>query len=169
MKKRGFTLIELLVVIAILSILITLGSKGLRSARISARKAQAMTEMQSITTAIKSYINEYSRLPVESAKQGKDDPDPDEDLSREIISILTAENTTDNPRELVFLEPQSTTASDDFLDPWGEQYLIVVDTKYDGSIAYGDETIRRNVGVVSVGLYLLNDSANTNDIIRSWQ
>jgi hypothetical protein len=31
------------------------------------------------------------------------------------------------------------------------------------------ETIRRKVGVVSQGLYLLNDSASTNDLIKSWQ
>ena len=51
MKRNGFTLIELLVVIAILSILVTLGSKGLRSARISAKKAKAMVEMQAIETS----------------------------------------------------------------------------------------------------------------------
>jgi prepilin-type N-terminal cleavage/methylation domain-containing protein len=169
MKRNGFTLIELLVVIAIIAILATLGSKSLRSARLSARKAQAMVEMKSIETAIKSYINTYGKLPVSAEEQGAPDPEPDEDSSRNVIQILTAENTVDNPRELVFLEPQSTSVGGDFRDPWGAQYLIVLDTDYNGEIAYGGEIIRRKVGVVSVGLQLLRASSSTNDLIKSWQ
>lgn len=168
MKKNGFTLIELLVVIAIIAILATLGSKSLRVARTSAKKAQAMVEMQSIETAVKSYFNAYGKLPVESSLQGQDDPEPSADFSRNVIRILTAEDTTDNPRAMVFLEPQSSSVPGDFRDPWGEPYLILLDTKYDGAIDYGGETIRRKVGVVSVGLYLRNDSIATNDLIKSW-
>jgi hypothetical protein len=95
------------------------------------------------------------------------------DFSREVINILTAENTDDNPREMVFLEPQSSSTTGEFHDPWGEQYLIMLDTDYNGrievSIGAVTETIRRKVGVVSQGLYLLNDSASTNDLIKSWQ
>lgn len=176
MKKCGFTLIELLVVIAILSILITLGSKGLRSARISAKKAQAMVEMQSIETAIKSYLNEYGKLPVEAGDQGASDPEADETFSRGIINILTGENTTDNPRKIEFLEPQFSSVSSSlgtFVDPWGEPYRIALDTDYDGVVDINtdgvSETLRRKVAIVSVGLYELKGAGNTNDIIRSWQ
>ncbi len=176
MKKCGFTLIELLVVIAILSILITLGSKGLRSARISAKKAQAMIEMQSIETAIKSYLNEYGKLPVEAGDHGASDPEADETFSRGIINILTGENTTDNPRKLEFLEPQFSSGSSSpgaFVDPWGVPYRIALDTDYDGDVDINidgvSETLRRKVAIVSVGLYELKGAGNTNDIIRSWQ
>jgi prepilin-type N-terminal cleavage/methylation domain-containing protein len=172
MKKNGFTLIELLVVIVILSILITLGSKGLRTARISANKAQAMVEMKSIETAIKSYINEYGKLPVAASDQGTADPEASDSFSREIINILTGANTNDNPRELVFLEPQSArvaATNSAFFDPWGVPYQIMLDTDYDGEVDYDDTTLRRKVAIVSVGLYELRGTGNTNDIIRSWQ
>ncbi len=173
MKKCGFTLIELLVVIAILAILVTLGSKGLRNARISARKAQAMVEIKSIETAVKAYFNEYGKLPVEADDQGEGDPEASVEFSAEIIDILTAENMDDNRRELVFLEPQ-TASSGEFLDPWNVPYLIMMDTDYDGIIDVDveglTETIRRKVAIVSVGLYQLKgDSATADDIIRSWE
>ncbi len=55
-------------------------------------KAQAMVEMQSIETAIKSYLNEYGKLPVEAGDQGASDPEADETFSRGIINILTGVN-----------------------------------------------------------------------------
>jgi prepilin-type N-terminal cleavage/methylation domain-containing protein len=170
MKRNGFTLIELLVVIAILSILITLGSKGLRSARVSAKKAQAMIEMQSIETAIKSYFNKYGKLPAESADQGAPDPEPNEAFSLAVIEILTAINSTDNPAQLVFLDAQiaSATSTDNaFRDPWGVPYIIVLDTDYDGVFDYGGETIRRKAGVISIGLH--NLTTTDSDILKSWK
>lgn len=170
MKRHGFTLIELLVVIAILSILVTLGSKGLRSARLSAKKAKAMVEMQSIETAVKSYFNEYGKLPVDDGWQGQADPDPDAALSREVVAILAGQSESGNPTGRVFLEPQSQSESTgQFLDPWGRQYLICLDTDYDGEIAYGSERVQRKVGAVSIGLYELNGSSDADDLIKSWR
>jgi prepilin-type N-terminal cleavage/methylation domain-containing protein len=172
MKKRGFTLIELLTVIVILGILITLGAKGLRSARIGAKKAQAMVEMKSIETAIKAYVNKYGKLPVDNDMQGESDPGSDAGFSMDTVAVLTAEDMTLNPAEMVFLEPQGTSTNGTFLDPWGEQYLIFLDTNYDGDLPVVcegiDETIRRKVAIVSVGLYLLGDDS-TNDLVKSWQ
>lgn len=169
MKKNGFTLLEMLIVIAILSILVTLGSKALRSARTSAKKTQASVEMASIETAVKSYFNEYGKLPVVSEKQGTSDPDGSETFSREVLEILTANNSTDNPREIVFIEPQSNAIDPVFFDPWGEPYLIYLDTDYNGEISPLGSRVKRKSGVVSTGLFLLNKSSNTNEIITSWQ
>jgi len=169
MKKNGFTLLEMLIVIAILSILVTLGSKALRSARTSAKKTQALVEMTSIETAVKSYFNEYGKLPVVSEKQGASDPDGSEMFSREVLEILTANNLADNPREMVFIEPQSSPIDPVFFDPWGEPYLIYLDTDYDGEIIPLGIRIERKAGIVSMGLFLSNKSSNTNEIITSWQ
>ncbi|MDH3981931.1 MAG: type II secretion system GspH family protein [Kiritimatiellaceae bacterium] len=169
MKTRGFTLIELLVVIAILSILITLGSKGIRSARLSAKKAQARIEMASIETAVKAYRNKYGKLPLSPGQQGQAEPAFDEAFSMETILALAGENIDLNPVRMVFLEPQGATVSNGaFTDPWGEQYLIGLDSDYDGEVKLEGETILRKVAVVSVGLYYLNRSADTNDLIKSW-
>ena len=169
MNRKGFTLIELLVIIVILAILVTLGSKGLRSARLSAKKAQAQVEMQAIETAIKSYLSTYGKLPVTEMDQGATDPEPNEALSLEVIEILTAVNTNLNPRQIMFLDPQTASAKADnvWRDPWGIPYQIVLDTDYSGTFEYADEIIRRKVGVVSIGLNSL--SGASVDILKSWE
>jgi prepilin-type N-terminal cleavage/methylation domain-containing protein len=169
MKRSGFTLIELVVVLAILSILISLGSKGLRSARIRAGKAQATTEMHSIEVAIKSYHNTYGKLPVIADKQGRADPEVDVAFSLEVIDILTAENSEDNPRKIVFLDPQTASTSSTnraYLDPWGAPYQIALDTDYDGAFDYEGETIRRTSGVISIGLF--EQTHASSDRLESW-
>jgi prepilin-type N-terminal cleavage/methylation domain-containing protein len=170
MKRCGFTLIELLVVIVILSILATLGSKGLRSARLTAKKTQARVEMQAIETAIKSYLNIYGKLPVKAVDQGKADPGPDDAFSLEIIKILTGVNSNANPRLLVFLDPQSastTAANNTYLDPWGSSYQVLLDTDYSGTFDYAGETIRRKAGMVSSGLHTLTGASA--DVLKSWE
>ena len=169
MKRYGFTLIELLVVIVILSILITLGSKGLSRARVNAKKAQAMIEMKSIGTAVGAYMNKYGKLPVSDALQGASDLPADEESSKDTIKILTGLDVNENPAEMVFLDPQGNETDGTFKDPWGEQYLIVLDTDYDGEIRIENKVVRRKVALVSRGLYLLGNSSKTNDLIVSWQ
>jgi len=170
MKTRGFTLIELLVVIVILSILITLGSKGLSRARMNAKKAQAQVEMKSIETAVMAYFNKYGKLPSEefSEDTGLDLGATD---NSDLISILTVEERDDplNPANIIFLEQQSAGSSR-YVDPWGYDYIVALDTDYDGIITSDDGTeLRRKVAVVSVGLYETIGHGNTNDYIFSWQ
>ncbi len=171
MKTHGFTLVELLVVIAILAILITLSSKGLRTARVSAKKAQALVEMKSIETAVKAYVNKYGKLPVANDQQGHSDLAFDENTSLDTLAILTAEDLALNPTEMIFLEAQrrdSSALPGTFLDPWGVQYLIALDSDYDGQIVFEGQTIRRKVAIYSIGLSQLSTPCNTNHFIKSW-
>lgn len=174
MKKNAFTLLELLVVIVILGVLVTLGSRGLRSARINAKKAMARVDIQSIETALKAYHNIYARLPsssfAEDLNASFDDLEPDHASSAEIIAALAMNESAEeelNPKRVVFLE---TPASDDgaFRDPWGYQYRIALDTNYDGEIMIGDQTIRRKVAVFSVGFFAETDGENPEEVITSW-
>ena len=176
MRRNGFTLIELLVVIVILGILITLVSRGLRAARLSAMKAQAKVEMASIETAVKSYWNKYGRLPSdETASDTEFDPEGDsltDNASEEIISILTMAPGSDpnlNAYGVAFLDPQSGVPEGTFVDPWGYQYRIALDTDYDGLIQIGSETVRRKVAVASVGLYAIKGGGDTNDVVATWR
>ncbi len=179
MKRSGFTLIELLAVLAVIAVLVTLGSRIVRSARLSARKAQAQVEMQAIETAVKAYLNRYGKMPSgRLVRQGAadivfgyGDEASARDQSRAILSILTVaddSDAADNPSEIAFLEPQSVGRDGTFLDPWGEQYRIALDADYDGRIAIAGEELRRKVAVASVGLYLKTGSTATNDIVKSW-
>lgn len=173
MKKCGFTLIELLTVIAILVILFTLGSKGIRSARLAAKKAQAQVEMKSIETAVKSYAAHYGKLPVDAAQQGVAEPVVNAAFSAGIIRTLTAEDAKNNPAEMIFLDPQSGASSaGTFLDPWGKPYLIYLDTDYNDEVTINytplNETVRRKVAVLSVGLFLLDQNSDESRFIKSW-
>ncbi|MDF7797859.1 prepilin-type N-terminal cleavage/methylation domain-containing protein [Pontiellaceae bacterium B1224] len=167
--KRGFTLIEMLVVIVILGILIGLGSKGFRAAKINAKRAQARVEMSSIETAVKAYQSKYGKLPASDSYQGRSDTPDSETLSRDTIAILSAQNEDENPAEMVFLQPQDSATDGTFLDPWGTQYLIVLDTDYDGQVQIRNHTLRRNVAVISTGLYYLNNDYDADDLIFSWE
>lgn len=159
--KTAFTLIELLVVIVILGLLITLGSKGLRAARISAKKTQAKVEMKSIETAVMAYINKYGKLPVPDSDQGATDfSDADA-----VISVLTGNDPSLNPANVVFLEPQGNGTAG-FLDPWGRPYAIKLDSDYDGLVDLEGSSAQQKVGVAALGLS--EKSGSTNDVVFSW-
>ena len=167
--KRAFTLIEVLVVLVILMLLLTLGSKIVGYARAASKKAKAHVEMSAIEIAVKSYFSTYGRLPVESGQHGMPDVEPSDDFSRTVFRILFGESLSDNPREIVFLEASSGSSEDGLLcDPWGEPYLLVLDTAYDGSIEYEGELVARRVGVVAVGLYKQNEEISVEDLLKSW-
>ena len=182
MNRRGFTLIELLAVIVILALLITFGSRTIRIARLRAKKAQAMVEIKSIETAAKAFMNRYGNLPLPSSsmiQHGEGDyvfdfNDASERSARSeaVFDLLTASdamNEADNPARMVFLEPQGDGSDGVFLDPWGFQYRIALDTDYDGRLDVGGERVAHEVAVAAVGLYVLGNGSDTNDLVKSWE
>lgn len=145
-RFSAFTLIELLIVIAIIAILAGLGFPALQGALGSGKKAQARNDMQQIVAAIRAFQLEYGRLPTSELLENGDDawdprawfPD-----NREIINVLIGEDTSLNPRGIVFLEAKRVTGNkggigDDgtFYDPWGSPYAVKLDINYDNKLEY---------------------------------
>ncbi len=147
--RRGFTLIELLVVMAIIGLLAAISVPTISRAIDRARRTQAQTEVRSILIAVRGFYNEYNRLPVPASDQGGPDQTYEDAGSRTIIEILTGEDTQYNPRRTQFLEPKGERG--EFLDPWGQQYVLILDTNYDREVTYEGDTYRTIAVVYSEG------------------
>lgn len=185
--KKGFTLIELLVVITIIAVLAGLLFPAMGAVRNQARKASAKNDITQLVNAIKAYQVEYMRYPDSSGKTGA------QTISNNgtIVGILRASSTTDNAREIRFLEVPNakngrsglevsgTTASStaNWLDPWGNPYQIFINYDYkqlgNTSVTYQEKkadknksyTINTEVAASSKGI----PEATTGEPIMSWQ
>lgn len=156
----GFTLIELLVVIAIISLLAGLLFPAIGSALQSAERSKASVGAKSIESAIMLYSNDYNgKLPVETQFATEDTLFQGE-AAKKILAVLMALNVAPNdnhklnPKQKVYLSTERATDDGTYLDPWGTQYAIKLDTNHDGRIEYlnaDGEDHRKKVVVISAG------------------
>jgi prepilin-type N-terminal cleavage/methylation domain-containing protein len=163
---QAFTLIELLVVISIIAILASLAFPAIGGAMDSAKKTTAKNAAVQIANAVVAYETEYGRLPTNSGGVVNDN----------FMKILTANDSTNNPRAIVFLEAsewkkgKGGTNDKGYCDPWtnGVAFSIALDTDYNnrvdvstnGSVS-GSFTITKKVGVWNV-------STNPKYRVNSW-
>ncbi len=161
--KLGFTLIELLVVIAIIALLAGLLFPAISSAMLTAKKAKAKTVCQNIETAILAYKNEYNgKLPVVQGANTTDNTvgTSNEQYSKNVLIVLMAidDNNVNNGHKLnhkriVFLETDVPTDDGTYLDPWDQQYQVILDLNGDKRITYlsGSSDHRKSAVAVSSG------------------
>jgi prepilin-type N-terminal cleavage/methylation domain-containing protein len=165
-RPQAFTLIELLVVISIIAILASLAFPAIGGAMDSAKKTTAKNAAVQIANAVVAYETEYGKLPTNSGGVVNDN----------FMKILTANDSTNNPRAIVFLEASAWkkgkggTNDKGYCDPWtnGVAFSIALDTDYNnrvdvstnGSVS-GSFTITKKVGVWNV-------STNPKYRVNSW-
>jgi len=158
-KASGFTLIELLVVIAIIAILAGLGFPALQGALQSGKKAQARNDIQQIVAAIRAFQLEYGRLPSATVTQDEFSSAWFQANNKDVINALIANDSTLNPRGVVFLEAKRVAgnkggigADGTFYDPWGTPYGIKLDLSYDNKLEYYDAGRAGDANVFSSAL-----------------
>lgn len=137
--KNGFSLVEILVVISIIGLLAGLALPAIQGAQTAARKGKARAEMQAIITALKSYQNEYGRLPDASKVGGAADGYFSATASPRLFLMLSGsanDTSGENPRQIAFLELPASSTNGSFPDPWKRNYLLKIDTDGDNIVEY---------------------------------
>ena len=133
-RPAAFTLIELLVVISIIAILAGLSFAGVSGALKSARKAEVRAMANQIKLAITSYYSEYGIYPSNQRTDAA------------FLTMMTG-GTNGNRRAIRFLEVPAKFTNDTgivtplkFFPAGQSNYVLIVDTNYDGKIRLPDRT-----------------------------
>jgi len=152
-RRSAFTLIELLVVIAIIAILIGLLFPAFRAVQNQAKQTQAKNDLTQIVNAVNAFYTDYGKYPLVTVDTTYG---PAGTANNPLFNVLRAQDTTNNPRQIVFINPpyvktpanprsgiatQATTingipvAINDYVDPWGTPYNVKIDGDYDNQLA----------------------------------
>jgi prepilin-type N-terminal cleavage/methylation domain-containing protein len=147
-KRGGFTLVELLVVVTIIGLLVGLISVAVPKAIESGMKAKAKGELTAIVAAAKAYKQEYGRWPGSTFTS---DTTYQDGQSMQLLAALSGSNslTVENPKSVRFLEGAQSNGT--MLDPWGTQYLVLIDSDDSNSLNYQSKTAAISVLAVSFG------------------
>jgi prepilin-type N-terminal cleavage/methylation domain-containing protein len=170
--KSAFTLIELLIVILIIAILIGLLMPAASYALNMAKKTAAKNQAVQIATAITSYEAEYGRFPSNSTNT----------FNAGLVTILcTTNDSTNNPRGLIFLEAGSWktgkggTNASGFCDPFSSSnvYRVAMDTNYANSITVSNQAtaggaITSTNITKRVGVWTIWVNGRQTNLINSW-
>jgi len=138
----GFTLVELLVVISIIGLLVGLLAAGIPLAIEKGMTAKAKGETTAIVAAIKAYKQEYGRFPGDPSIANRlfsSDSSPDINALIKVLSgdaTATLDGEIANPKGVRFFEGAKVNETITMPDPWGGQYLVLVDSTETGSVTY---------------------------------
>ena len=129
---RGFTLLELCVVVAVIAMLMMLLFAAIGSARESARRAKAKSDLLHIVSALRTFYSDYQTYPVsrELRKTEVTFAINNSDLVNALRAVPEGANANHalNPRQILYIEvpaatdphqPRSGVFRGCWYDPWG--------------------------------------------------
>jgi general secretion pathway protein G len=148
LNQAGFTLVEVLVVISIIGALAGIMVPTIKGAMEAGKKAKAKGEENAIVAAVKAYKQEYGRWPGSTFTS---DTTYQDGQSMQLLAALSGSNspTVENPKSVRFLEGAQSNGT--MLDPWGTQYLVLIDSDDSNSLNYQSKTAAISVLAVSYG------------------
>lgn len=165
-RPQAFTLIELLVVISIIAILASLAFPAVNGAMDSAKKATAKNAAVQIANAVVAYETEYGKMPGNETVT----------VDSAFMNILTANDSANNPRAIVFLEAtawkkgKGGTNDKGYCDPWtsGVPFSIALDTDYNNrvSVSTNGDSSRTFEIMKKVGVWNLSTTSKYR--VNSW-
>lgn len=133
-SRRGFTVLELFAAMAIIAILMGLLFPVIGSARESARRSKAKTDLLQIESALRAYHGDYDAYPVslELRKTEVSFATNNSDLINALRAIPEGANANHalNPRQVIYLHPpiagdpqrpRSGVFKGCWYDPWGPE------------------------------------------------
>jgi prepilin-type N-terminal cleavage/methylation domain-containing protein len=196
LHTRAFTLIELLVVIAIIAILVGLLFPAFKAVQNQARSTQTKNDLTQIVNAVNAFYTDYGKYPLVTADTTYG---PSGTANNALLNVLRGTDTTNNPRQIVFISPpyvktaanprsgiatQATNingisvAVNDYVDPWGTPYNVRIDGNYDNQLTNpytantgaGPATLSNGVIAWSLGPDQIQGTTFTaSDDVPSWQ
>ena len=174
----GFTLVELLVVVSIIGLLVGLLAAGIPLAIEKGMTAKAKGETTAIVAAIKAYKQEYGRFPGDPSVANRlFSSNSSPDTIKSLMKVLggdatqTLNNEIANPKGVRFFEGAKTDGT--MADPWGGQYLVLVDSAETGSVTYTNAGTPVNVRISVLAICYGSDgkadtqSGKKNDIFST--
>jgi prepilin-type N-terminal cleavage/methylation domain-containing protein len=175
----AFTLVELLVVVSIIGLLVGLLAAGIPRAMDAGMKAKAKGESTAIVAAVKAYKQEYGRFPGDVTQSNVTFTSNSSPSVQNLIKVLNGDSTTSldgaqaaNPKGIRFLEG-SKGGTSGLPDPWGNQYIVVVDTGETGAITYTYAGTAKNLRISVLALSYGSDgtadtkSGKKNDVFST--
>jgi len=157
----AYTLVEMMVVILIITILAAALLTAVFGMTERAQKILAKNDLAQLVTAVNAYYTEYGKYPVTvtspttdaffgsgAAPAGCTSYTSNDELLNVLRNITSDANAVAlNPRQIVFISPRAATGTvphggisqaagtvGQYMDPWGSQYAIAMDTTYDNQI-----------------------------------
>lgn len=177
--RQGFTLVELLVVIAIIGLLAGILVPGLNGAFRAAEKRRALGQIKDLEGAFRSYFTEYGEFSPGWANKDGAYSTKNSEVVNALLNIKTdagkGKTTGVNYKGIVFLELDSVAREvyddkEEYQDPWGNPYEILLDLNFDDEISSGtgqgqSKAIKAKVAVQSRGP---DKEWGTKDDLRTW-
>jgi len=187
---RAFTLIELLVVIGIIAILVGLLFPAFKAVQNQARSTQAKNDLTQIVNAVNAFYTDYGKYPLVTADTTYG---PGGTTNNTLFDVLRGLDTTNNPRQIVFINPPyvknpanprsgigtpTGTGPGQYFDPWGTAYDVRIDGGYNNQLANpytldtGAGPATLNIGVTAWSLGpdgAQGTNFSASDDVISWQ